>query len=63
MRRGLCGGDLARFAGEAGGLFEAARRQDRPASVDHRSDCPQGTDWSYTAKDLKVNCVHNEKSS
>lgn len=33
------------------------------ASVDHRSDCPQGTDWSYTAKDLKVNCVHNEKSS
>ncbi|MFE3059763.1 hypothetical protein [Nocardia sp. NPDC059239] len=33
------------------------------ASVNHRSDCPQGTDWSYTAKDLKVMCVHNEQSS
>ncbi|MEV0466486.1 hypothetical protein AB0I30_32525 [Nocardia tengchongensis] len=33
------------------------------ASVAHNSDCPQGTDWSYTAKDLKVMCVHNEQKS
>ncbi|MFF0635925.1 hypothetical protein ACFYTS_25860 [Nocardia sp. NPDC004151] len=32
------------------------------ASVAHGSDCPQGTDWSYTAEDLKVQCVHNEKN-
>ncbi|MEC3920168.1 hypothetical protein [Nocardia sp. CDC160] len=31
------------------------------ASVSHESDCPQGTDWSYTAKDLKIMCVHNEQ--
>ncbi|BAW05598.1 conserved hypothetical protein [Nocardia seriolae] len=31
------------------------------ASVNHESECPQGTDWSYAAKDLKVMCVHNEK--
>ncbi|MVU82260.1 hypothetical protein GPX89_34115 [Nocardia sp. ET3-3] len=30
------------------------------ASVDHASDCPQGTDWSFTSRDLKVQCVHNQ---
>ncbi|GAB2557938.1 hypothetical protein [Nocardia heshunensis] len=32
------------------------------ASVNHESDCPQGTDWSFTSRDLKVQCVHNEKN-
>ncbi|MGW4243157.1 hypothetical protein [Nocardia sp. NPDC004722] len=32
------------------------------ASVSDKSACPSGTDWSYTARDLKVECVHNEKN-
>ncbi|AYF75518.1 hypothetical protein D7D52_18535 [Nocardia yunnanensis] len=32
------------------------------ASVSRASDCPAGTDWSYTARDQKVQCVHNEKN-